>query len=174
MKAIVALGNTGNKYKKTRHNAGFMVIDHLAKEQRIPLKTEKHNALFGKGIIRDVEVIIAKPTTFMNLSGNAVKKILYKFSVDIDDLLVVHDDIDLLPGKVKKKKGGGDAGHRGIRSIIQMLGTRDFSRVRIGIGRPEDDTDISDWVLHSFSKEEKDSFNQSLDLAIEKIYEFLK
>ena len=173
MKMIVGLGNVGNNYKKTRHNAGFMAIDQFSKKNHISISNVKYKAAFGKGTINNVEVLLLKPLTFMNLSGTAVKKYFKKYSVDIKDLLVIHDDIDLPPGKVKKKTGGGDAGHLGIRSIIQSLESRDFSRIRIGIGRPADNFDISDWVLSSFSKEEKDSLKESIDIAAEKIEDFL-
>ena len=174
VKIIVGLGNVGNNYKKTRHNAGFMVVDEFSKKYRIPVKDVKYKAAFGKGVVQDVDVLIIKPLTFMNLSGAAVKKILKKYSVEPEDLLVVHDDIDLVLGKVKKKTGGGDAGHMGIRSIIQSLGSRDFSRLRVGIGRPEDNSDISDWVLTPFSKEEKITLKESINIAVQKIEDFLK
>lgn len=174
VKVIVGLGNVGNNYKKTRHNVGFMVVDQFSKKHRISIKDVKHKAAFGKGAIHDVDVLIIKPLTFMNLSGAAVTKFFKKYSVELEDLLVVHDDIDLALGKVKKKTGGGDAGHLGIRSIVQSFGNRDFSRIRVGIGRPEDNSDISDWVLSPFSKEEKVTLTESIDIAIQKIENFLK
>ena len=174
VKVIFGLGNIGGNYKKTRHNVGFMVVDQFSKKYHIPVKNVKYKAAFGKGIIKDIEVLLIKPLTFMNLSGMAAKKFLYKYSVGIKDLLVVHDDIDLEAGKVKRKTGGGDAGHRGIRSIIHCLECRDFSRIRIGIGRPADNSDITDWVLTPFTKEENVILKESIDLAVEKIEEFLK
>lgn len=173
MKAIVGLGNVGDKYKKTRHNVGFIITDQFSKKYHIPVKNVKYKAAFGKGIINDVEVLIIKPLTFMNLSGTAVKKFSYKYSIPTRDLLVVHDDIDLAIGKVKKKTGGGDAGHRGVGSIIQSLHDKDFLRIRIGIGRPADNTDITDWVLSPFLKEERLIIKKSVDLAIQRIEEFL-
>lgn len=173
MKAIVGLGNAGDEYKKTRHNVGFIIIDHLSKKYRIPVKDVKYKAAFGKGIINDVDVLIIKPLTFMNLSGTAVKKFSYKYSIQAKDLLVVHDDIDLTLGKVKKKTGGGDAGHRGVGSIIHSLNDKDFLRIRIGIGRPVDNTDITDWVLSPFLNEEKLIIKKSIDLAVQKIEELL-
>lgn len=174
VKVIVGLGNVGNNYKKTRHNAGFMVVDQFSKNHRISVKDVKYKAAFGNGAVHDADVLIIKPLTFMNLSGAAVKKFFKKYSIKFEDLLVVHDDIDLVLGKVKKKTGGGDAGHLGIRSIIQSLGSRDFPRIRVGIGRPEDNSDISDWVLTSFSKEEKITLEESIEIAVQKIEEFLK
>ncbi len=174
MKVIVGLGNVGNNYKKTRHNVGFMVVDQFSKKHHIPVKDVKYKAAFGKGIIQNVDVLIIKPLTFMNLSGAAAKKFFNKYSVELEDLLVVHDDIDLSLGKVKKKTGGGDAGHLGIRSIIQSFGSRDFSRIRVGIGRPEDNSDISDWVLNPFSKEEKVILKESIEVAVQEIENFLK
>jgi len=174
VKVIVGLGNVGNNYKKTRHNVGFMVVDQFSKKHRIRVKDVKYKAVFGKGAIQDVDVLIIKPLTFMNLSGGAVKKFFKKYSVELEDLLVVHDDIDLALGKVKKKTGGGDAGHLGIRSIIQSFGSRDFSRIRVGIGRPDDNSDISDWVLTPFSKEEKVTLTEPIEVAVQKIEDFLK
>lgn len=174
VKVIVGLGNVGNNYKKTRHNVGFMVVDQFSKKHRIRVKDVKYKAVFGKGAIQDVDVLIIKPLTFMNLSGVAVKKFFKKYSVELEDLLVVHDDIDLALGKVKKKTGGGDAGHLGIRSIIQSFGSRDFSRIRVGIGRPDDNSDISDWVLTPFSKEEKVTLTEPIEVAVQKIEDFLK
>ena len=137
------------------------------------LKKSEDEVVFGKGLVQDVDVLIIQPLTFMNLSVAAVRKIFNKYSVELKDLLVVHDDIDLALGKVKKKTGGGDAGHLGIRSISQSIGSRDFSRIRVGIGRPDDNSDISDWVLTPFSKEEKVTLEKSIDVAIEKAEDFL-
>ena len=174
VKVIFGLGNIGGNYKKTRHNVGFMVVDQFSKKHSIRVKDVKYKAVFGKGAIQDVDVLIIKPLTFMNLSGGAVKKFFKKYSVELEDLLVVHDDIDLALGKVKKKTGGGDAGHLGIRSIIQSFGSRDFSRIRVGIGRPDDNSDISDWVLTPFSKEEKVTLTEPIEVAVQKIEDFLK
>lgn len=173
MKVIIGLGNVGDNYKKTRHNVGFMVVDQLSKKYRIPIKDTKHKAVFGKGVIHERQVLIVKPLTFMNLSGVVAKKFSYKYSVPAEDILVIHDDIDLALGKVKNKAGGGDAGHRGIRSIVQSLNSNNFFRIRVGIGRPDDASDITDWVLSRFSKEEKLTIEESIDIAVMKIEEFL-
>ncbi len=173
MKVIAGLGNVGDTYKKTRHNVGFMVVDQLSKKYHIPFKEIKYKASFGQGIVEDKKILIVKPLTFMNLSGVALKKLLYKYSVPGMDLTVIHDEIDLPLGQVKKKIGGGDAGHRGVRSIIQSLDNNDFSRIRVGIGRPADNNDISDWVLSPFLKDERLVLKDSIDLAIKKIEELL-
>ncbi len=173
MKVIVGLGNIGASYKKTRHNVGFMVVDHLSKKYHIPVKEGKYKAAYGKGTINNQEVMIVKPLTYMNLSGEAVKKISYKFSTPVQNLLVVYDEIDLVLGKIKKKTGGGAAGHRGIKSIIQSLNDRDFTRIRVGIGRPLDNSDISDWVLSPFAREEMLIVKESISLAVQIIEEFL-
>ena len=171
---ILGLGNPGPRYEQTRHNAGFWVIDTLAQKYNIRLGHHKCFALYGKGSIEGYEVILAKPMTYMNESGKAAKSLVSAFGISPDQMVVVHDDIDLPLGKVKKKFKGGDGGQRGIRSTIQSLQARDFVRVRIGIGRPEDKEDIVDYVLSPFSEEDSGKLNEILEQAVQMVEAALK
>jgi PTH1 family peptidyl-tRNA hydrolase len=154
---IAGLGNPGTKYSATRHNIGFRVIDRLSEEYNIPLE-ERDVYMIGKGAIEGVNVILLKPLTFMNRSGLAVKKILKKANISADNLMdrliVVHDDLDIDAGAIKIRRGGSSGGHRGIESIIQELGTKDFVRVKVGIGRDET-IPVDEYVLQNFKPHEK-------------------
>jgi PTH1 family peptidyl-tRNA hydrolase len=156
MKFIVAgLGNPGKKYDRTRHNAGFLAVDELGTRLGIALTQERHQSLVGRGRIEADEIVLAKPQTFMNLSGTAVSSLLRDGYLTPESLIVVHDELDLPVGTVRVKKGGGHGGHNGLRSLIEQLGTGDFSRVRIGIGRPEPGRDTADYVLAPFPAGER-------------------
>src|SRR5512145_3061374 len=151
MKIIVGLGNPGRKYERTRHNAGFMAIDEIARDLRFDLSQEKYHAFIGKYRIGEAEVLFAKPQTFMNESGRSVGAILRYTYAKHTDLVVVHDELDLPLGTVRVKIGGGHGGHNGLRSIIEHIGTPDFIRVRVGIGRPAPGADAADYVLSPFA-----------------------
>jgi len=158
IKLIVGLGNPGAKYSNTRHNIGFKVIDSLGKDCNIKINKKKALSQIGKGKIDSFDVILAKPLTYVNNSGDAVKELLDDFSLTSQDLIIVHDDIDLEKGVLRIKCRGGDGGHNGLRSIISKLQTNTFLRIRLGIGRPESKNDITNYVLSRFDKEEKESF----------------
>jgi PTH1 family peptidyl-tRNA hydrolase len=151
---VAGLGNPGAKYAKTRHNAGFLVIDDIADRYSIPLNKEKFNVVYGRGIIDGVNTILAKPQSFMNRSGPPVRQLADYFRISHGDILVVHDDIDLDFGRLKIKEKGGHGGHKGMRSIIDALGKDAFVRLRIGIGRSEKGLDVSDHVLGRFGSNE--------------------
>jgi len=151
---IVGLGNPGRRYKNTRHNIGFMVLEKLAASWDVDLKQKSFDALWNRGKIAGKNVILAMPQTYMNLSGNAVKKLLAYFKGDVNQLIVIHDDLDLPYGTVRLKTGGGNAGHKGLISISTCLGSGDFMRVRLGIGKPADKSDTEEYVLRPFNKEE--------------------
>ncbi|MGA2524996.1 MAG: aminoacyl-tRNA hydrolase [Smithellaceae bacterium] len=155
MYLIFGLGNPGNRYRLTRHNIGFMVLEKLAAGLEIDLKQKSFNALWGKGKIAGKNVLLAMPQTYMNLSGNAVRELLAFFKADINNLIVVHDDLDLPLGTIRLKTGGGNAGHKGLESIVENLGSSDFMRVRIGIGRPADKARIESYVLEQFERKEE-------------------
>ena len=155
MYLIFGLGNPGNRYRLTRHNIGFMVLGKLAAGLEIDLKQKSFNALWGKGKIAGKNVLLAMPQTYMNLSGNAVRELLAFFKADINNLIVVHDDLDLPLGTIRLKTGGGNAGHKGLESIVENLGSSDFMRVRIGIGRPADKARIESYVLEQFERKEE-------------------
>jgi len=155
VRLVVGLGNPGNTYQRTRHNVGFMVVDQIAEAFSIALVKQKFDTVFGRGSVDDVEVVLAKPMAFMNRSGPQVQKIARYFRILSEDMLVVHDDIDLAFGRIKIKEKGGDGGHKGVRSIIDAFGGGDFVRLRIGVGRPEAGISAADYVLGKFSLKEK-------------------
>lgn len=173
---IVGLGNPGKRYEDSRHNIGFMVVDYLARVYRIHLK-KGLNALRGKGVVQGEDLILAKPQTFMNMSGVAVNALVGYLKIPIENLLVIYDDIDLPYGRLRIRKRGGAGGHRGMESIISQLGTKDFPRVRLGIGRPKGkgqgsgtrQEDIVEYVLDRFNSEEEDELNEILSKAKEAV-----
>ena len=155
MVLIVGLGNPGRLYEKGRHNAGFMVVDHLALDLQIPVEQKKFVALSGRGKIEDTQVIFVKPLSYMNLSGEAVRRFFDFYKMERpEDVIVVHDDLDLSFSVIRLKAGGGHGGHKGLLSIVQHLGSPDFLRVRIGIGKPDDKEMTERHVLEPFSREE--------------------
>lgn len=152
---IVGLGNPEPKYVANRHNVGFMVLDQLADEGRIQVTRSKFKGVYGAGTLEGVPVVLLKPKTFMNLSGQSVQPAARFFGVDPGRIIVVHDELDLPFGRVRLKVGGGHAGHNGLRSICADLGSRDFVRLRVGIGRPEKGT-VSRYVLSDFVGEQRE------------------
>ncbi len=173
---VVGLGNIGEEYEGTRHNAGFAVIDELSRRWKIVPRKIKYQSFYNKGIVRkngiEKYVVIAKPLTYMNLSGRAVKPLQDAFEVPTDHIIVIHDDLDLPLGKVKIKKGGGDGGHKGLYSIISLIGPG-FIRVRLGIGRPLRKEDVIDYVLSKFSKSELPIFEESVVTASEAVEDII-
>jgi PTH1 family peptidyl-tRNA hydrolase len=168
MKLIVGLGNPGKLYQNSRHNVGFLAVKALAKVYRISFKKDSGTfSLSGKGKIKSQDVILAIPFTFMNVSGMAVSALLKKYKIDSEDLLVVYDDLDLEFGRLRIRPSGSSGGHRGLKSIIYSLGNQAFSRLRLGIGRPEADMDTAEFVLSSFNKEEKGRVKEIIQRAVE-------
>jgi len=170
MKIIAGLGNPGGEYAATRHNVGFMVVDRMAPELGAAVVKKMGKALVGQGRLGAEKVALAKPQTYMNLSGEAVGALLSWYKLTPADLVVVYDDLDLPPGKVRVRPGGGSGGHKGMQSIIQVLGSEDFPRVRIGIGRPADPgfetARTARYVLSRFTPEEAVIIEEALKLAI--------
>jgi PTH1 family peptidyl-tRNA hydrolase len=163
MKIIVGLGNPGSHYRLNRHNIGFHCIEHIADKFSIPVKKRLCKSDTGQGSIGGCEVLLIKPRTYVNLSGEAIACLLDKFRVKPVDLIVIHDDLDLPTGRIRLRLGGGSGGHRGIKSTIDRIGSPDFNRVRIGISRPgnkgsryADEDEIVDYVLGDFPPEEAD------------------
>lgn len=148
---IVGLGNIGIKYDNTRHNIGFKFIDYLAAKENITVYDKKFDGIIGCGIINGKKVILAKPTTYMNLSGECIRKIMDFYKISNKDILIVYDDIALDIGKIRIRKKGSAGGHNGIKSIIANIGTEEFNRIRIGIGKKPDYMDLADYVLGKFS-----------------------
>ena len=165
MKIIVGLGNPGRKYERTRHNAGFLAVDEIARDLRFDLSQEKYHACIGKGRIGDEDALFAKPQTFMNESGRSVSAILRYTYGKPADLIVIHDELDLPLGAVRIKTGGGHGGHNGLRSIIEHIGTPDFIRVRVGGGRPLPGRDAAEYVLSAFSAEERKTAAEAVERA---------
>lgn len=163
MQYICGLGNPGLKYKKTRHNAGFLVIDELAKRHNIKLKASKFDALLGQGSIGNERVTLIKPTTYMNNSGWAVSAALDYYNADTKDLVVLYDDIDLPLGTLRIREKGSAGTHNGMRSIISYLKSDDFKRIRIGIGKP--DISLTGYVLGKFPKDQKEDVDEMLSRA---------
>ncbi len=162
---MVGLGNPGEAYSKTRHNAGFMVADKISDAFSIVLEKRKFDAKFGIGSVNGVKIVLAKPMAYMNRSGPQVQNIARYFRILCEDMLVVHDDIDLAFGRLKIKEKGGDGGHKGVRSIIDAFGGGHFTRLRIGVGRPEVGGNAADYVLGKFTLEEKNVLNQIISAA---------
>ncbi len=167
MLLIVGLGNPGREYEGTRHNVGFMLIDRLAAAYNIKLK-KSGAALIGKGIISGAQTVLMKPQTYMNLSGEAVARFSDFFSIPAASIAAAHDDCDLPFGRLRLRKNGGSAGHKGIISIIELMGSSDFQRIRLGIGRPPFG-DIADYVLRPFSPEEKHGLEELLKRGVESV-----
>jgi peptidyl-tRNA hydrolase, PTH1 family len=169
---VAGLGNPGPQYKKTRHNSGFMVIDALAELHRITLDQRKFNLVYGRGRIDGCSVILAEPLDFMNRSGPPLRRLADYFRIQREAMVIVHDDIDLAFQRLKIKEKGGDGGHKGIRSIIDAFGCGEFVRVRMGVGRSEENAGAADHVLNEFSQAERkvlDDFIQRTCRAVETI-----
>lgn len=164
MLAIIGLGNPGEKYQQTRHNAGFMVVDRLAER----LNVETWEGKFQSLVAKTQDFLLVKPQTFMNNSGQAVGEVMQFYKLAPDQLVVIHDDVDLALGEIKVKQGGGNAGHHGLESIDQAIGTN-YWRVRVGIGRDELQKDVTDHVLSPFADEEQLDIDQVTDQVIELI-----
>ena len=181
MKLIVGLGNPGRVYTHNRHNTGFMCLNHFARTQGIPLDKKQGLARIGVGDTAGEKVVLARPQTYMNLSGQSVNRLVKRFNVQLNDLLVIHDDLDLPPGKIRIRHGGSSGGHKGVNSVINHLGSRDFPRIKVGIGRPdtiEDSADkkesmILDYVLTNFTSGERKIMAQVIPAVSQAILCFL-
>jgi len=159
---FVGLGNPGDDYANTRHNAGFMAVDYIG--ERIGARfTGMCGALVAEGKLDGEPVVLAKPQQYMNRSGRSVASLIERYSLSTDDLTVIHDDIDISLGKVKEKVGGGSAGHNGVESIVDALGTVEFRRIRVGVGRPPEGQDPADYVLSDFENGEVEILAGSLE-----------
>ena len=175
MKLIVGLGNPGRAYANNRHNIGFICLNHFARTQGIQLDKKQGRARIGSGEVAGSKVVLAKPQTYMNLCGQSVSRLVRKFNINLDDLLVIHDDLDLPLGKIRIRQGGGSGGHKGVSSVITELGSQEFPRLRVGIGRPATpfgeicEADIIAYVLSDFTPEEKQVITQVVPRVSEAI-----
>jgi PTH1 family peptidyl-tRNA hydrolase len=157
---VAGLGNPGDKYGGTRHNVGFFVIDALSSEYSIPLDRRKFDAFYGRGSVKDEEVVLIKPQSYMNRSGIPICRFMDYFEISHRNMLVIHDDIDLFYGRIKIKAKGGHGGHNGVRSIIDTLGDDNFTRLRVGIGRSENESNVTGHVLGRFRSDERKLLEQ--------------
>ncbi|MDD6491295.1 MAG: aminoacyl-tRNA hydrolase [Firmicutes bacterium] len=165
---IAGLGNPKKEYDNTRHNIGFAMIDALADKYQISVMDIKHKGMTGKGIINGQKVILVKPLTFMNLSGECIRALADYYKIDPEtELIVVSDDISLPPGQIRVRKKGSAGGHNGLKNIIQHLGTEGFQRIRLGVGEKPKGYDLADYVLGHFSKEEQPMMKEGIDKAIQ-------
>jgi len=170
---LVGLGNPGREYRDNRHNIGFMLIDRLAVRLDARGMKLQSNALVMSGQYEDRRIILAKPQTYMNLSGQSVQGLLHFYKIPFENLLVAHDDLDIPFGAIRIRPGGGPGGQRGMASTIERLGTKDFPRLRLGIGRPPGRMDPKDYVLQDFSKEEQKFLSEILDRAADAALTFV-
>ena len=167
MKLIIGLGNPGKPYEHTRHNIGFDVIDALASKWGAPLNQSKFNGMYASVHRPEGKVILVKPLTYMNLSGECVRPLMDYFDIEVEDIIVIYDDLDLETGKLRLRQKGSAGGHNGIKSLIQHLGTQEFDRIRVGVNRPPAGMKVADYVLSKFSKDDQpvveDAIKKSCD-----------
>jgi len=174
MYLIVGLGNPEADYANTRHNMGFNVINKLSEKYNIEVKKDKFKALFGTGVIEGEKVILVKPQTFMNLSGEAVQEFVNFYKVPLENVIIIYDDVDIEPGKIRIRKNGSSGSHNGMKSVISCLSTENFPRVRVGIGKPHEHFDMISHVIGGINEEDKKPLAEGVNLATEAIIEILK
>ena len=174
MYLIVGLGNPEQDYSNTRHNMGFNTINKLAKQYEIEITRNKFKGIYGTGIIENEKVILLKPQTYMNSSGESIKEILQFYKIDINNLIIIYDDIDIEPGVIKVRKTGGPGTHNGMKSVVHELNTQNFKRVRVGIGMPNEKEDLIEYVIGAIPEEDKKELDKGTDLAKDAIIEIIK
>ena len=174
MYLIIGLGNPEQEYSKTRHNMGFNTINEIGKQNKVEVNKSKFQGLYETTIIEGQKVVLVKPQTYMNLSGNCVQEFVKFYKVEKENIIVIYDDMDVEPGQIKIRKKGGPGGHNGMKSIIQMLGTEEFPRIRIGIGRPKHNGDEINYVIGAIPEEEIPKLNDGVEKAKNAIIEILK
>lgn len=174
MYLIIGLGNPESDYANTRHNMGFNVINKLSEKYNIEVKKDKFKALFGSGVIEGEKVILVKPQTFMNLSGESVQEFVNFYKIPLENVLIIYDDVDIEPGKVRIRKNGSAGGHNGMKSIVSHLSSEKFPRVRVGIGKPHGQKDMIAHVIGGIDDEDKELLDKGVNLATEAVIETLK
>ncbi len=172
MKLIVGLGNPGSKYARTRHNIGFQIVNRLAELHDFS-STHRCDSIIGEGQIQKNKVILAQPLTYMNKSGRAVKCLVRKYNLNLEDLLIIYDDLNLETGRIRLRPSGSSGGHNGIKSIINRLSSSEFPRLKIGIGRPEPGYDVADYVLQRFKPDEKEIIDKAIKDAVKATETFI-
>ncbi len=173
MRSIVGLGNPGKRYDFTRHNVGFQILNQFAKKNKIKFIASKRDYFYSEGLLRSSDFFLIKPITYMNLSGVAVLDFVSEYSIDLEDLLIVYDDVNLPPGRIRLRKSGSDGGHNGISSIIYHLQNDAFPRLRFGIGSDFEKGDMAEFVLAKFSDNEMKQVEESIDFAVDLIEQFI-
>ena len=166
MYLIAGLGNPSKTYEGTRHNVGFAMIDAIADAFQIDVTTKKHKAIVGRGVIEGMKVILAKPQTYMNLSGESIREIADFYKIDPENMIIIYDDISLDVGRLRIRKKGSAGGHNGIKNIIAHLGTDVFPRIKVGVGEKPQGWDLADYVLSKYSKEEQQALREASDNVI--------
>ena len=174
MYIIVGLGNPEKDYGNTRHNMGFDTINKIAKQYEIEVTKSKFRGFYGTGTIEGEKVILLKPQTFMNLSGESIKEILQFYKIEREQLIVIYDDIDIEPGIIKIRKAGGPGTHNGMKSVVKELNTQNFKRVRVGIGMPKEKENLIEYVIGEIPEEDKEKLEKGTDLAKEAVIEIIK
>jgi PTH1 family peptidyl-tRNA hydrolase len=162
MKVIVGLGNPDRKYHGTRHNIGFCTIDYLADKYHISVDMKKHKGLIGKGVIEGQKVLLVKPLTYMNLSGECLRQVMDYYKLEPEDFIVIYDDVSLDVGQLRIRKKGSAGGHNGIKSIISHFGSMEFPRIKIGVGEKTKGYDLADYVLGRFTKKELEIYDECM------------
>lgn len=172
---VVGLGNPGPKYDWTRHNMGFLVIDELAEREKVPVQKLKHKALTNTVVIGDRSVLLMKPTTYMNLSGESVGQAARFYKIPPERILVISDDVALPQGKLRIRRSGSAGGHNGLKNIIAHLGSEGFPRIKVGVGgKPHPDSDMADWVLGKFTGQDKKTIEEAIQRAADAVEVLLK
>lgn len=174
MYIIVGLGNPEEEYKNTRHNMGFDTINELANQYQIELKKERFQGIYETGIIEKQKVLLLKPQTYMNLSGKSVKEVIEFYQIPMENLIVIYDDIDINKGMIKIRKKGGPGSHNGMKSVIEEIKTNDFTRIRVGIGTPEDKRQMISYVIGKIPEEEILVLKQGTKKATEAVIDIIK
>lgn len=174
MYLIVGLGNPEEEYSRTRHNMGFNTINKIATQYNIDVHKKKFKGLYGIGNIEGEKVILLKPQTYMNLSGESIKEVINFYQISTKELIIIYDDMDIEIGKIKLRKKGGAGSHNGMKSVIENLKTEEFPRVRIGIGKPKDKSKMIEYVIGPIPKEEITGLEKGINLAKDAVIEFIK
>ncbi len=174
MYLIAGLGNPGDKYFATRHNVGFSAIDYISQKNNIPVTKIKHKALIGEGMIAGEKVVLAKPQTFMNLSGESIREIASWYKIENEKIIIIYDDISLDVGKLRIREKGSAGGHNGIKSIILNLNSDVFGRMKIGVGGKPEGYDLADYVLGKIPKEQQETVFSILERVNDAVYEYIK
>ena len=174
MYLIIGLGNPESDYSKTRHNMGFDVINKISEKFDIKVNKTKFKALYGTGVINGEKVVLVKPQTFMNLSGEAVQEFVNFYKVEADKILIIYDDIDTEPGKIRIRKTGGPGTHNGMKSVVSCLNSENFARIRVGIGMPEFKGDLINYVIGHIPESEYDKLKEGINIAAEAVESIIK